>query len=331
MKERNRVEHRRTPKLFSQQRSVIPFAGMQQEQFPQLTLIPSIDPESDALVFKSLFPDYYVNANSDSRFSLLCNNSSVIFVKTSQNINLPGILFLDEKTLLNSIQSNLRNYEGAPEVKILESPSFLATTTKHIFLALPGGGTLLVVVGSTEPHLLSEWIVSDINISSQGINFIEKSTPDSVDIIKALAFEEPTSPIKISESSITSTPNFPVKDQEISVSQTYNLSTLKSSQNNQDTSRSQLKNGIKVATFPTLNVTLNGNPFPLNSPTPIPFENNLFVGKALMLLRPENPAQDDPYWNERLWEKKKRRVSLPLKVTSKFSPFLLLTCELTVA
>lgn len=61
-------------------------------------------------------------------------------------------------------------------------------------------------------------------------------------------------------------------------------------------------------------------PFPLNSETPIPVETELFVGQLLLIMRPKDPAQDDPFWNERIFAKKKRRVAMQLQGKLKYTP-----------
>ncbi|KAG7360558.1 DUF547 domain containing protein [Nitzschia inconspicua] len=77
--------------------------------------------------------------------------------------------------------------------------------------------------------------------------------------------------------------------------------------------------------FPTLRtrvLSMDGNftPFALNSQTPIPVETELFVGQLLLLIRPKDPPQDDPFWHERLFSKKKRRVSIQLQGKLKYQP-----------
>ncbi len=76
--------------------------------------------------------------------------------------------------------------------------------------------------------------------------------------------------------------------------------------------------------FPTLRTLVLSRdgqyiPFPLNSQTPIPIETDLFVGRLLLVMRPINP-HDDPYWNERIFSKKKRRVIMQLQGRFKYKP-----------
>ncbi|KAL3915521.1 MAG: hypothetical protein SGARI_008165, partial [Bacillariaceae sp.] len=77
--------------------------------------------------------------------------------------------------------------------------------------------------------------------------------------------------------------------------------------------------------FPTLRTRMLSTdsvftPFPLNSPTPIPIETDLFVGQMLLIMRPNDPPQDDPFWNERIFAKKKRRVVIQLQGKLKYKP-----------
>lgn len=73
-----------------------------------------------------------------------------------------------------------------------------------------------------------------------------------------------------------------------------------------------------IAKFPTLVVNVlekNGDittGFPINSQESVPIETDLFKGRMLMLLKPLRP-QDDPYWDERLFSKKKRRFVFQLQ------------------
>ena len=73
----------------------------------------------------------------------------------------------------------------------------------------------------------------------------------------------------------------------------------------------------RLPEFPTLDVSLLSTnerfeEYPVNSPTAIPFETDLFVGKMMLILRPEDPTTD-PYWNERLFSKRKRRFVFQLQ------------------
>eukprot|EP00980_Cylindrotheca_fusiformis_P008165 scaffold1729_cov117-Cylindrotheca_fusiformis.AAC.3 len=60
-------------------------------------------------------------------------------------------------------------------------------------------------------------------------------------------------------------------------------------------------------------------PFQLNCQSEVPVETDLFVGKMMFLVRPTEP-KDDPYWNERIFSKKKRRFIILLQGKLKYEP-----------
>jgi len=70
--------------------------------------------------------------------------------------------------------------------------------------------------------------------------------------------------------------------------------------------------------FPSLSVSIlqqndqMTSDFPLNSPVGIPFETDLFTGEAVFITRPIDP-KTDPYYYERIFSKKKRRVILQIQ------------------
>jgi len=78
--------------------------------------------------------------------------------------------------------------------------------------------------------------------------------------------------------------------------------------------------------FPSLNVssTINSmndkDNFPINSRVPIPIETDLFVGEMLLIIRPSNPEKDDPYWNSKVFKKKKRRIVIQIQGKLKHKP-----------
>lgn len=81
-------------------------------------------------------------------------------------------------------------------------------------------------------------------------------------------------------------------------------------------------NTRKVPSLETRALSLGGNyeHFPLNAETPIPVETELFKGSILLLCRPNDPAKEDPYWNERVFSTKRRRIILQLQGKLKYTP-----------
>jgi hypothetical protein len=79
-----------------------------------------------------------------------------------------------------------------------------------------------------------------------------------------------------------------------------------------------------LPSFRTLQVALMGraprSEFAVNAREPVDFETELFKGKLLCILRPENPAVDDPYWNERIFQHRRRRIVINLQGKFKYQP-----------
>jgi Protein of unknown function (DUF1769)/Protein of unknown function, DUF547 len=76
--------------------------------------------------------------------------------------------------------------------------------------------------------------------------------------------------------------------------------------------------------FPSLQVQVLGKnnefePYRLNSHQGLPIETDHFVGSLLLVMRPANPEQD-PYWNEAVFSRKKRRVIMQLQGKLKHRP-----------
>lgn len=93
--------------------------------------------------------------------------------------------------------------------------------------------------------------------------------------------------------------------------------------NSTHSTRSGIKNN-NLQLFPSLDIralTPSGEmtPFAANSQVEVPVESDLFVGHLILIIRPNDPTSD-PYWNERLFSKKKRRVIMYLQGKLKYVP-----------
>ena len=76
--------------------------------------------------------------------------------------------------------------------------------------------------------------------------------------------------------------------------------------------------------FPSLRVQVLSHknemePYQLNTEQGLPIETDWFVGSLLLVMRPVDPEQD-PYWNEKVFSKKKRRVIMQLQGKLKYTP-----------
>lgn len=194
---------------------------------------------------------------------------------------MPAVLLVDDSPL-----SQLDNIQDLPGVEILASDDFSAR--EKLFLRFDGGGTLLVASRQVEPSRLANWLA---NGPTEGI-LNEHTIAITSKALKELAFERIQSPE-------VGKPVMPVQE----------TTRKRAPTNSNGGSIMEEQSPRKLPKFPTLQVTLNDTKFPLNAPVPVPFENELFQGKVLLLLRPIDPPKDDPYWNDRVWAKRKRRVS----------------------
>ncbi|GKY98391.1 hypothetical protein MPSEU_000796600 [Mayamaea pseudoterrestris] len=82
---------------------------------------------------------------------------------------------------------------------------------------------------------------------------------------------------------------------------------------------------IQLPRFRTLQaacVGMGGNMhnFSLNAREAASFETDLFKGKIICVLRPENPSSDDPFWHERVFAHKRRRLIINVQGTFKKQP-----------
>eukprot|EP00548_Thalassiothrix_antarctica_P001563 CAMPEP_0194131086 /NCGR_PEP_ID=MMETSP0152-20130528/1924_1 /TAXON_ID=1049557 /ORGANISM="Thalassiothrix antarctica, Strain L6-D1" /LENGTH=803 /DNA_ID=CAMNT_0038825747 /DNA_START=50 /DNA_END=2458 /DNA_ORIENTATION=- len=119
--------------------------------------------------------------------------------------------------------------------------------------------------------------------------------------------------------------NTPLSDERIEV--TYNELTRKEHQGSSLKTNGMVLTEEEPATrqlpkFKTLRVSLDDgiSSYPLNSHVAVPFENDLFCGEILILCRPMNPEVDDPYWNKKIFSKKRRRFVMQIQGRFKRKP-----------
>ncbi|GAX11977.1 hypothetical protein FisN_8Lh072 [Fistulifera solaris] len=90
-----------------------------------------------------------------------------------------------------------------------------------------------------------------------------------------------------------------------------------SNSNNQ--SPPSLLPSLQATWLPQTNTNTTNDSFPLNATQPIPFQNDLFEGHCLMVIKPLPPKQD-PYWHTRLFAQKKRRIVWQIQGTFRQVP-----------
>ncbi|GAX14092.1 hypothetical protein FisN_8Hh072 [Fistulifera solaris] len=76
---------------------------------------------------------------------------------------------------------------------------------------------------------------------------------------------------------------------------------------------------LQATWLPQTNTHTTNTAFPLNATQPIPFQNELFDGHCLMVIKPLPPNQD-PYWHTRLFAQKKRRIVWQIQGTFRQVP-----------
>lgn len=248
----------------------------------QVSVIPSSEPEKDALSFQQLFSDFRIQKRSSTAVTLVGNTNEtiVIFCKAEEIGSLSTILLVD---------TPISQLDGARHQAGVEVLGDDFSSREKLLLRFHGGGTLLVANKQVEPSRLAEWLVNPTSTEEEATMEDVALTPSGA--IEALAFEDPAV----------------VDKKPPAVKETATTPKGKGKQVN-GKSIMEEQSAQKLPKFPTLQVSLNDTNFPLNAPAPVPVENDLFKGKVLLLLRPIDPAKDDPYWNERIWSKRKRRV-----------------------
>lgn len=208
-------------------------------------------------------------------------DSIVVFCcqkEPSNEKSLPAVLVIDSLTKRFGATGVQQQHPAGVEVVLQRDFASSSSQQQPAVVLLQfeaGGGTLLI----TEPHpslpsQLAKWLQDPQSIANQ-----KKTTRTT------------TTTTSLMQESSSSSPQ---------------QSKRKAAPSNIQTTTT---NGNKLPSFPTLRVTFNNELFPLNSPIPVPIENDLFQGKALVLFRPQIP-EEDPYWNERVFSKKRRRVSV---------------------
>jgi len=86
--------------------------------------------------------------------------------------------------------------------------------------------------------------------------------------------------------------------------------------------------------FPSLAMSVLSNKevlpgFQINTRVGVPIESDLFVGQVLLIMRPPDP-NDDPYYNEKVFSKKKRRFEIQIQGKFKYVPTGTIWCGMEI-
>ena len=87
--------------------------------------------------------------------------------------------------------------------------------------------------------------------------------------------------------------------------------------------------------FPSLALSILSNKdiipgFQCNTRVGVPIESDLFVGKVLLIMRPPHPS-DDPFYNEKVFSKKRRRFEIQIQGRFKYAPSGTVWCGFEVS
>jgi hypothetical protein len=246
-----------------------------------MMMIPSTRPESDAELLVSLFPDLQVEREEHDHGDsggvgnniVLCDKQRGRFlfvVSSSSNAKNLVTLVMDDPVELAAVIQNCSKQIGQ-EISITFD-RYLDDQVLQI--SLFGGCNLLCVAATVLP-------------SNEGRMQLVK-------ILQLLETNDARSSHETNGSTTTlSTLNQSAETDQLPVFPFLQVQVGRPQQQQQ-------LDDTETATY-----TAN---FPLNSKVPVPIESDLFVGHMLMIVRPLQPEVDDPYWNERIFSKRKRRV-----------------------
>ena len=261
-----------------------------------ITTIPSLSPREDAADMQCLFPSRFIldtdssardkskTKTTDSKFVCLHdsfqqsdaeNYPTIVFVNFGEKITTKNeageTLNIPSATLLiNSDEMKRVATQGAT----IHGLSLLRLTETTMSIKFKGGSMILLV-------LQKDYLYVFEKLCNPKIKNPEGQHDSISEIMCDINFDDSTASVMC--------------DEQMSVDM------------------NSIETPISKATLPpprfsTLSAeTLDGQSFEINSRQGIPVENDFFVGKFLVLLRPSNPA-DDPYYNEKIFSKKKRSV-----------------------
>jgi len=275
--------------------------------YPSVSSVPSTAIAQDIIHLKRLFPDKFLVEQIPS-------SNSVALVSTDGKLTL---ILVDITTKNGSDPEEGAGDGGSYATALVMNEGVIqqvnqrqaASTTMSDFVAadivLPGGSTLLLI----SPAAIG------LNVGRQKLAQRLEACMTTTNIAKPMNGQHPqdqpngTNNNEISTSTTTSTNDNP---SSTNITSSPFLPPL------------ELQN---LPSFPTLDFRLLQKGgylqpnFPLNSRTGVPFDTELFQGKALFLLRPmTDPATEDPYWNERIFAHKQRRVIVQVQGKFKYKP-----------
>jgi len=260
---------------------------------PHITVIQSAVPKVDADTMLNISPDLFELESSTSESVVLCGKGtapSLIFLYTDATHNQTTPLIATEEQIQTARE--VCSYMENGMVEEVSVNSRLGDCTLCL-IRLQGGSSILFTPPSLAASRAGRVLLTQALTKSS--HDIDASLEDDIEVTSSA--ENGLVDIQVERDSPE-----PSNGDAIMKEQEYPL-----------------------AKFPTLAVSVlekNGDittGFPVNSQDAVPIETDLFKGRMLMLLKPLHP-EDDPYWNERLFSKKKRRFVFQLQGKFKRAP-----------
>ena len=256
---------------------------------PHVTVIQSTVPKEDANTVLTLIPDIFELESSTNESVVLCgksSTSSIIFLHAPPAIQdqVVPLVVTEEQIEKARERCNDMGNEMAEDISV----NSRLGVCNLCLIRLCGGSFILF----TPPSLAA---------SRTGRTLITRALTKS--------FAEVNSETEQEEIEVTN---------RESNGEMVDIQVERESPDERNGSAIMEEQDYPLAKFPSLAVSVlekNGDfvaGFPINSQDAVPVETDLFKGRMLMLVKPLRP-EDDPYWTERLFSKKKRRFVFQLQ------------------
>lgn len=311
----------------------------------------SIEPNTTIFMLKknhssSLHHDHGTTNNNNNSFDSTINHITILFVPSpppsslsssklieSNHQSVAPMIIIEKKDISFIRQKNVSSNDSSPPTNAIR---FLNVGPFELIqMQLPSQTSIVYLIPHeifTMPNVNNGHIILLTSLLYNGPN--NNKTSNKKKIVSTInsqssAFSttmqpKPSVPASSSNSDKNSSIQSTTKNNtSLTIEETTADKTLSNENNNLHENTSTT---YQLPKFPTLDVKLLGinnqyENFTLNSQIPVDIETNLFIGKMNMILRPMNdPATEDPYWYERIFSKKKRRIVIQIQGKFKYIP-----------
>jgi hypothetical protein len=258
---------------------------------PSAVVVHSSNLQEDREALMAIFPNkFQVEKQSNSNALLLVEGQlTIILISCTQAKGTYAILLLEEAVIRHASERAVISGISMAEDSLLETTTFKLT--------LPGGASLVATTPDVWNNPTARSTAIDhILSSSSAQNGDKESGITNLHVSPMIGRQTLTPAVMTRSSSLPDIPPFAISTPSTPINRL----------------------------FPSLRIQVL-NPqgrftnFPLNSTIQVPVETDLFVGTLLLVMRPLNP-EDDPYWNDKIFSKKKRRVVMQLQGKLKYKP-----------